>query len=444
MGMSDHETKLDAVRGSIAHCLREPESSDDATALEYIEDGLLLIENGIIQQLGPAQDLVPQLPPELPVQDYSGKLIVPGFIDTHIHYPQIDVIASYGKQLLDWLNQYTFPVESRFHDAEYAHEVADFFLNELLRNGTTTAMVYASSHPQSVEAFFQAAQQRNLRMLGGKVLMDRHVPANLADSADSGYRDSKALIERWHGQDRLLYVITPRFAVSSTEEQLRRTGQLAAEHPDVFVQTHVAESKAEVAWVAELFPWSRSYLDVYDHYGLIRERAIYAHCLHLNDTDRQRMADSGAAIAFCPTSNLFLGSGLFDLDAARSRNIRVGLATDVGGGTSFSMLQTLAEAYKVLQLQGQSLSPFQALYLLTLSGAKALYLDDKIGNFSPGKEADFVVLDPQATPLLARRMTHAHTLAEKLFVLMMLGDDRVIAATYIQGKPSTPSREGKD
>ena len=432
--MNERDDGLVAVRGSIAHCLRDPGENGDPDALEYFEDGLLLVENGIVQQLGPAGELLPQLPPGLTVQDHSGKLIVPGFIDTHIHYPQTDIIASYGKQLLDWLNQYTFPAEQQFHDAGYAREVAEFFLSELLRNGTTTAMVYATTHPQSVDAFFQATQQRQMRMMAGKVLMDRHAPAGLADTAESGYRDSKALIERWHGQDRLLYAITPRFAATSTEAQLEKTGQLAAEHPDVFMQTHVAENKAEVAWVAELFPWSRSYLDVYDRYGLLRERAVYAHCIHLDAADRQRMADSGAAMAFCPTSNLFLGSGLFDLDAARSLGVRVGLATDVGGGTSFSMLQTLSEAYKVLQLNGQTLSAFRALYLATLGGAESLYLDDKIGNFAPGKEADFVILDLQATPLLARRMAHTRNLAEKLFVLMMLGDDRAVAATYIMGK----------
>ena len=422
------------MRGGIVHCLHDPGSNGDPAAVEHFDDGLLLIEKGKIKQLGPAHDLLPQMPSNLDVQDYSGKLIVPGFIDTHIHYPQTDIIASYGKQLLDWLNQYTFPAEQQFHDSGHAREVADFFLSELLRNGTTTAMVYATSHPESVNAFFDAAQQRQLRMMCGKVLMDRHAPAGLADTAESGYRDSKALIERWHGQDRLLYAITPRFAGTSSEAQLEKTGQLATEHPDVFVQTHVAENKAEVAWVAELFPWSRSYLDVYDRYGLLRERSVYAHCIHLDDADRQRMADSGAAMAFCPTSNLFLGSGLFDLETARTLGVRVGLATDVGGGTSFSMLQTMSEAYKVLQLNGQTLSAFRALYLATLGGAESLYLDDKIGNFQPGKEADFAVLDPQATPLLARRVSHTQNLAEKLFVLMMLGDDRAVTETYVMGK----------
>ena len=432
--MSISSNPLVAIRGSIAHCLRDPGAAGDSSAVEWFEDGLLLLEHGRIMQLGPASELLPQLPAGTPLHDHSGKLIVPGFIDTHIHYPQTDIIASYGKQLLDWLNQYTFPAEAQFDDPAHAREVADFFLAELLRNGTTSAMVYATSHPQSVDAIFEAAQQRQLRLLSGKVLMDRNAPEALADSAESGYRDSKALLERWHGQDRLLYAITPRFAASSSEAQLIRTGQLATEYPDVYIQTHVAENKAEVAWVEELFPHRRSYLDVYDHYGLLRERSVFAHCLHLDHADRRRMADSGAAMAFCPTSNLFLGSGLFDLDTVRTLGIRVGLATDVGAGTSFSMLQTLGEAYKVLQLNGQVLSPYRALYLATLGGAQALYLDDKIGNFEPGKEADFVVLDPQATPLLARRMAHARNLAEQFFVLMLLGDDRAVAATYVLGE----------
>jgi guanine deaminase len=359
---------------------------------------------------------------------------VPGFIDCHIHYPQTDLIASYGTQLLDWLETYTFPTESRFADSEHAAEAAGFFIDELLRNGTTTALVLGTVHPQSVDAIFTAAGRRNLRLMAGKVLMDRNCPEYLRDTPDSAYRDSKALIERWHGQDRLLYAITPRFAPTSSAEQLQRAGQLAAEHPDTFIHTHVAENRDEVDWVARLFPESRSYLDVYDRFGLLRERAVYAHCLHLDREDRRRVAQTGAAMAFCPTANLFLGSGLFDLAAARELGVRVGLGTDVGGGTSFSQLRVLSEAYKVLQLQGQTLAPLQALYLLTLGSARALYLDDKIGSFATGKEADFVVLDPAATPLLARRMKTAGDITEKLFALIMLGDDRVVAATYVLGQ----------
>jgi len=295
-------------------------------------------------------------------------------------------------------------------------------------------VVFATTHATSVEAIFAAAEAESMRLIAGKVLTDRHVPEAVRDTADGGYEASKALIGRWHGRGRLGYAVTPRFAPASTERQLELCGRLLDEHPGVFLQSHVAENRNEIAWVAELFPWSRSYLDVYDHYGLLRERAVYAHCIHLDATDRGRMAATGAAMAFCPTSNLFLGSGLFDAQAAREAGVRVGIGTDVGGGTSFSMLRTLDEAYKVSQLAGQKLSPLRAFYLATLGGAASLYLDDRIGNFDAGKEADFVVLDPAATPLLVRRLARAETLVERLFALMVLGDDRAIYATHVLGR----------
>lgn len=422
-----------AYRGTIVHCLRDPVGAPDA--VEIFDDGLLLTVDGRIERIGPATELLDALPADLRVVDYSGRLIVPGFVDTHVHYPQTEMIASYGEQLLEWLDSYTFPTERRFADRAHAAEVAEFFLDELLRNGTTTALVLGTVHSESVDAFFEAAERRRLRMIAGKVLMDRNAPDYLLDTADTGYRDSRELIERWHGRDRLRYAITPRFAPTSTERQLQLAGLLAAECPDTHIHTHVAENRDEVAWVAELFPDSRSYLDVYDHFGLLRERAVYAHCLHLDEPDRRRMAESGAAAAFCPTANLFLGSGLFDLAAADAEGMRVGIGTDVGAGTSFSLLRTLSEAYKVTQLQGQRLSPWRALYLATLGGARALYLDDRIGNFQPGKEADFIVLDPRATPLLARRTAHSRDCADTLFALIMLGDDRAVAATHVLGEP---------
>lgn len=432
------DRNLYAYRGTFVHCLHDPGlSHPDAVsdAVEVFDDGLLLVAAGRVERIGPAAELLATLPADLPVRDYSGKLIVPGFIDTHVHYPQTDMIAAYGEQLLEWLETYTFPTERRFAERAHATEVAEFFLDELLRNGTTTALVLGTVHPQSVDAFFTAAERRRLRMIAGKVLMDRHAPDYLLDTAASGYRDSRELSERWHGRDRLAYAITPRFAPTSTEQQLQRAGQLAAECPEVYIHTHVAENRNEVAWVAKLFPDSRSYLDVYDRFGLLRERSVYAHCLHLDERDRRRMAESGAVAAFCPSANLFLGSGLFDLAAADSAGLRVGIGTDVGAGTSFSLLRTLSEGYKVAQLQGQRLSPWRALYLATLGGARALYLDDRIGNFAPGKEADFVVLDPQATPLLARRTARCRGLADTLFALIMLGDDRAVAATHVLGTP---------
>lgn len=426
-------TAVCAVRGRIAHCLGDPGADARSNAVACFDDGVLVLDDGKVARVGPADAVLSELPDHVPVTDHRGKLIVPGFIDTHVHYPQTDMIASHGEQLLEWLDKYTFPTERAFADAAHAREVADFFLDELLRNGTTSALVLGTVHAQSVDAFFEASEARNMRMVAGKVLMDRNAPDDLRDTAESAYVDSKALIERWHGQGRQSYAITPRFAPTSSEAQLSAAGRLAREHPDVFVHTHVAENASEVKWVAELFPESRSYLDVYDRHGLLRDRAVFAHCLHLDTADRKRMAESGAAMAFCPTSNLFLGSGLFDLDAADALGVRVGLATDVGAGTSFSMLQTLNEAYKVLQLNGQSLTPLRALYLATLGSARALYLDERLGNFAPGKEADFVVLDPAATPLMKRRMTHTRDLSEQLFVFMMLGDDRAVSETWIHG-----------
>lgn len=433
------DTTLSAHRGSIVHALRDPGGGDDA-AIEHFDDGLLIVESGVVKEAGPAGALLEKLPADTPVTEHPGRLIMPGFVDTHVHYPQVDVIASHGTQLLEWLENYTFPVESRFGDETHAREAASFFLDELVRNGTTTALVFASVHPQSVDAVFEAARARGMRLIAGKVLMDRNCPENLRDTAETGYRDSKALIEKWHGVDRLSYAITPRFALTSTDAQLARAGQLAREHPDAYIQTHLAENNEEIARVKELFPTRRSYLDVYEHSGLLRDRSVYAHCIHLDDRDRARMGACSAAAAFCPTSNLFLGSGLFDLVAADAHGIRTGIGTDVGGGTTFNIPRTVAEGYKVLQLQGQSLTPMRAFYLATLGGAHALYLDDRIGNFTPGKEADFLVVDPAATPLMARRMASATTIAEKLFGLMVLGDDRNIEATYLAGSELLSSR----
>ncbi|HEX7953446.1 MAG TPA: guanine deaminase [Burkholderiales bacterium] len=425
---------LRAYRAALLHFLGDPGDADAAPAVQYFDDGLLVVENGLVKAADEARLLLPSLPAGTQVIDYSGRLLLPGFIDTHIHYPQTDMIAAHAAQLLDWLEDHAFPAERRFADAAHAAEVSRFFLDELLRNGTTTALVFGTVHPGSVDAFFAEAAARNLRMIAGKVLMDRHCPEDLRDTPESGYRDSAALIEKWHGHGRLHYAITPRFAVTSSQAQLESAGRLAVEHPDAFVHSHVAENLAEVKWARELYPQARSYLDIYDRFGLLRERSVYAHCIHLDDEDRRRMAQTGAAAAVCATSNLFLGSGLFDFAAARHAGMRTGLGTDVGGGNSFSMLRTLAETYKVAQLRGHRLTPWRAFYLATLGGAKALGLDDRIGSFAAGREADFIVLRMDSTPLIERRMKTARTPAEKLFALMMLGDDREIGATYIMGE----------
>ena len=425
-----------AFRASILHCLGDPGEQADSSAVQYFADGLLIVEDGHVAALGEAEAMAAGLAQDIELIDHRGKLIVPGFIDCHVHFPQVDIIGSCGDQLLDWLARYAYPAEEAFADAEHAHAVAEFFTDELLRNGTTTALVFPTVHSQSVDAIFSAADKRGMRLLSGKVLMDQNCPETLRDDPESACHDSRRLIEKWHGKNRLGYAITPRFAITSSEAQLRAAGKLAAEFPDVHVHTHLAENRDECALIAQQFPWSRSYFDVYEQLGLVRERSVFAHCLHLDDQDRLQMAKRGAAIAFCPSSNLFLGSGLFDLRAARDCGIRTGIATDVGGGTSLSMFRTLSDAYKVLRLQGQTLPAFRALYLATLGAANALYLDDKIGNFIAGKEADFVVIDYAASSITRRRLSHCVDIAERLFALITLGDDRSIAATYVLGKPA--------
>jgi len=423
---------LQAYRGSLLHFLADPAFRDNAHA--WHEDGLLIVAGGKVQAAGDYATLHATLPPGTTVHDYSGKLLMPGFIDTHIHYPQTDMIASPSEGLLPWLETYTFPVERGFEDPVHAAGVAEFFLDELLRCGTTTAMVYCTVHPQSVDAFFTASEARGLRMVAGKVLMDRNCPEFLRDTAESGARDTEALIGRWHNRGRSQYAITPRFAPTSTNEQLHLAGELARAYPDTYIQTHVSENEAECAWVRELFPQSRSYIDVYDSYGMLRPRAMYGHCIWLDETDRRRMAETGAAAAICPTSNLFLGSGLFDFERANRAGMLVSLATDVGGGTSFSMLQTMNEAYKVARLKGSHLPALRMFYLATLGAARAMQLEGTIGNFAPGAEADFIVVDPQGTPLLQRRSSSVASLEELLFALALLGDDRAIAATYSAGR----------
>lgn len=399
----------------------------------HLTDGLLEVENGRIVRVGDHAALAPGLAVGVQVVDLRGKLIVPGFIDTHIHYPQTDMIASPAPGLLPWLEKYTFPTERRFENPEYAADVARFFLDELERCGTTTALVYCTVHPGSAEAFFAESDARNLRMVAGKVMMDRNCPEFLRDTAESGGRDTEAIIQRWHGKGRQMVALTPRFAPTSTPEQLGVCGELAQRYEDVFIQTHVAENADEVKWVRELFPGHRSYLDIYDHYGLLRRRAVYGHCIWLDGADRRRMAETGAVAAHCPTSNQFLGSGLFDFAAAEAAQLPTTLATDVGGGSSFSMLQTMNEAHKVARLSGYHLSAERMFYLATEGAAQALDLGGCIGTLAEGAEADFVVLDPQATPLLARRTASADSLEELLFAFAMLGDDRAVQATYAAG-----------
>lgn len=394
----------------------------------------MIVEDGKVVAAGSYASVRDKLAADATVHTLRDKLIVPGFIDSHIHYPQTDMIASPAPGLLPWLNTYTFPTERGFENPAVARETASFFIDELLASGTTTALVYCTVHKQSADAFFTESEARNLRMVAGKVLMDRNCPEFLRDTAQSGYDDSDELIGRWHGRRRQQYALTPRFAPTSTEAQLEACGVLAQKHRDVFIQSHVAENTDEIKWVESLFPGHRSYLDIYDHYGLLRRRAVYGHCIYLDDADRQRMAETGAVASHCPTSNLFLGSGLFDFDKAGASNMPVALATDVGGGTSFSMLQTMNEAHKVARLTGHHLTATRMFWLATTGAAQVLELDDKIGTLAPGSEADFVVLDPAATPLLARRTQRVNTLEELLFAFALLGDDRAVYETYAAGK----------
>jgi len=419
---------LTAHRGEIVHFL------NGKNDYYHYEDGLLVIEDGLIYSVGDAVTQLKKLPKNIQIIEHPNCLITPGFIDTHVHYPQCEIIASYGKQLLEWLETYTFPAEQKFKDPAYARKIARFFLDQLLANGTTTALVFGTVHPQSVDAFFTEAQKRNLRMICGKVMMDRNAPDALLDSAETSYTESRDLIEKWHNKDRLRYAVTPRFAPTSTDDQLAQAGRLLQEYPDVHFQTHISENKKECEWVAELFPERDNYLDVYDHHQLLGKRSVFAHGIHLEDSEFKRLAKADSALAFCPTSNLFIGSGLFNLHKANHFGVKTGLGTDVAGGDSFSILKAINEAYKIQQLQGNSMSAFESLYLATLGGAKALDLHDKIGNFEKGKEADFVVLDYHATDLMKFKLEQCDSMEERLFSLLMLADDRSVKQIYIMGK----------
>lgn len=425
-----------ALRATLFDFADDPLRSEHAARV--IEDGLLLIDGGRIAARDEFAALRDALDADDELLDLTGCIVAPGFIDTHIHLPQVDVIASPAPGLLEWLERHTFPVEAGYADRAVAAEAARFFLDELARHGTTSACVFGTVHAGSVDALFAEALARDVRLVAGKCLMDRNCPEPLRDTAEGGVRDSADLAARWHGQGRLGYAITPRFAATSTPLQLALAGELARARPDLYIQSHVAESLDEVRWIAELFPDARSYLDVYDRVGLLRERAVYAHCIHLDRDDRHRMAASGALAAVCPTSNLFLGSGLFDFTLSLAAGMRLALATDVGGGQSFSMLATMRSAHEVARLKGVSLGALQLWYWATRGAAESLGWGGRVGTLEPGAEADVIVLDPRATPLLARRTERAQSFEELLFALIVLGDDRVVRETYVAGRPSKP------
>ena len=394
-------------------------------------DGAVVIDGGRIVAVG-AADTLRATHPQARVTDYGQSLISAGFVDAHVHYAQTAIIASWGKRLIDWLESYTFPEEMRFADPVYAREVAERYLDLTLANGTTTVCTYGTIHPESVDAFFDAAQARDLRVFAGKTCMDRNAPDMLRDTVQSAYDDSKRLLQKWHGTDRLSYVITPRFSPTSTPEQLAALGALWREYPDCLMQTHLSEQTDEIEWVQALFPQSRDYLDTYEAQGLLREGAVFGHAIHLTERERARLLETGASVVHCPTSNTFIGSGMFDMGLART-SLRVGLATDTGGGSSFSMLRTMAAAYEVGQLRRDPLHPSQLWWLATQGSARALRAESTIGNIAPGMEADLVVVDLASTPAIEQATRRAEDVWAQVFPTIMMGDDRAIRAVWVNG-----------
>jgi guanine deaminase len=424
------------IRGRLLAFLREPRAADDAKSYLYEEDGALLIRDGRIAARGDFAKVRAEAAKDVPAIDHRPHLLLPGFIDGHAHYPQMQVIASYGAELLDWLNNYTFPEEAKFRDMQYGRRIARLFLDELVRHGTTTAAVYCSVHKSSAEAFFAEADERDMRMIAGKVMMDRNAPDGVTDTPQSGYDDTTALIAEWHGKGRQLYAVTPRFAITSSPEQMEMAGALMREYPDCHMQTHLSENHAEIALTQKLYPWSKDYTDVYGHYGLLGRKSLFGHCIHLSEREADALSDSGSVAVFCPTSNLFLGSGLFDYQRYRKREkpLRIASATDVGGGTNYSMLRTMDEGYKVIALNGEKLNPLASFWQITRGNAEALSIGDRVGSLEVGSEADIVVLDSMATSVMRLRMETIGTLAEELFLLQTLGDDRAIAEVYVAGR----------
>ncbi len=419
------------IRARLLTFLREPQTPDDTDAFRYIHDGALLIEGGKIIASGDAATIHA---PHATIIDHRPHLAMAGFIDTHLHFPQTQVIASWAAELLDWLNDFTFPEETRYADPELCATMASAFLDRLTDHGTTTAVAYASVHATSADALFAEAHRRDMCLITGKVMMDRNAPDGLRDTAQSGYDDSKALIARWHGKGRLAYAITPRFAITSTPAQMEAAQTLAREHRECYIQTHLSENHAEIALCCQLYPQALDYTDIYARYGLLRENSLLGHSIHLSDREIGALAEAGAKPVFCPTSNLFLGSGLFDDAKLRRAGLVNAIATDIGGGTSYSLLQTLAEGYKVLQLQRQRLHPYRAFHWITRGNAVALGLADRIGTLEVGTDADIVILNAHATAAMSQRMERARGLVDELFTLQTMGDDRAIVQTYVAGR----------
>ena len=424
------------IRGAVLTFRDDPAIVGPRRAVRFHRRGAVAVAgDGRIAWRGPAARL-PERFRALPTDDYGKALVLPGFIDAHIHFPQYRMLAAPGKDLLHWLNRFTYPEERRYASAAHAHAAAEVFLDRLVQHGTTAAVVFSSVHRGAADALFAAAQARRQAIVSGKTMMDRNAPEALRDDPISGARDSEALIERWHRQGRLRYAITVRFAVTSTEAQLRAAGELAAAHPDCHVHSHLSESEAEVALVRQLFPWAKDYTDVYDHFGLLGPRSVFAHGIHLSERECARLHEAGSLVVHCPTANTFLGSGLFDgAHVGRpERPAGIGIGTDVGGGTSYSMLATLGEAYKVAMLRGRMPTAHDLFHLATRGNAAHLDLDEEIGTIEAGRWADLVVLDPAATPVLQDRHALSERLEDILFALAILGDDRAVRATYVAGR----------
>lgn len=423
------------IRGRVLTFRKMPFGVHDLGSLSYEEDGAVLIREGRIAAIGDFAQISVLAGQGVEIINHRPHLLLPGFIDPHLHFPQMQVIGSYGGELLDWLNKYTFPEETRFSHLAHATRMAAAFFDEMARNGTTSVSAYCSVHPESAEAFFEEAGKRGMGVIGGKCMMDRNAPDGLRDTPQSGYDESRALIDKWHNRGRLRYAITPRFAITSTPEQLEMCGALAREYPECHIQTHLCENRAEIDLAGKLFPSCQDYTAIYERYGLTGPKSLFGHCIHLSEREADALADSGSVAVFCPTSNLFLGSGLFPYMRMKEREkpLRTAIATDIGGGTSYSLLRTLDEAYKVIALQGKKLDPLRAFWQVTRGNAQALSMEGEIGSLEPGHYADIVVLNSSATPAMALRMETAESLAEELFVLQTLGDDRAVVETYAGG-----------
>jgi guanine deaminase len=426
------------LRGRLLSFRRQPTSRDDAASYHYEPDGAVLVVDGKIRIAGAYGEVKEEAEDGVPEIDHRPHLIMPGFIDTHLHFPQMQVIGSYAANLLEWLNTYTFIEEQRFADPAHGSRIAVHFYDEMLRQGTTTAVAYCSVHKASADAYFAEALKRNMRMIGGKVMMDRNAPEGLRDTAEQGYDDTKQVIADWHGKGRNHVAITPRFAITSTPDQMEAAKALAKEFPDLHIQTHLSENREEIDYTCSLYPNAKDYTDIYDHYGLLGRRSLFGHCIHLSDREADVMSESGSVAVHCPTSNLFLGSGLFPLRGLtrREKPVRVAFATDIGGGTSYSMLRTLDEAYKIQQLLGERMNPLESFYFATRGNAEALSLVDHIGTLDEGTDADLVVLNAAATPAMALKMQVVTTLSEELFLLQTMGDDRAVVETYVAGEPA--------